>query len=80
MIINKEMGTGNAMIESTRREVVLGAAAATVVHPDPSNDTARGLMLDFCSLGNNCEFGIAQRKSGAEPLDLLRWGQRTITL
>jgi hypothetical protein len=34
----------------------------------------RDLMLRFCSLGNNCEFGFAQRAYGAEPLDLLRWG------
>ena len=33
----------------------------------------RDTMLRFCSLGNNCEFGQAQRVYGAEPLDLLRW-------
>lgn len=31
------------------------------------------LMERFCSLGDNCEFGIAQRAFGAEPADLLRW-------
>jgi hypothetical protein len=31
------------------------------------------LMQRFCSLGENCELGIAQRKLGAEPPDLLRW-------
>lgn len=29
----------------------------------------------FISMGENCEFGFAQRATGAEPLDLLRWGQ-----
>jgi hypothetical protein len=33
----------------------------------------RRLMEGFVSLGENCEFGFAQRAYGAEPLDLLRW-------
>jgi hypothetical protein len=33
----------------------------------------RQLMLRYCSLGENCEFGQAQRIFGAEPLDLFRW-------
>jgi hypothetical protein len=36
-------------------------------------DARRDLMLGFCALGNNCEFGMAQRTWGAEPIDLLRW-------
>lgn len=35
------------------------------------DDTA--LMASFCSLGGNCEFGVAQRAYGAEPIDLFRW-------
>jgi capsular polysaccharide biosynthesis protein len=31
------------------------------------------LMLRFESLGDNCEFGMVQRKAGAEPLGLLRF-------
>jgi hypothetical protein len=31
------------------------------------------LMLRFESLGENCEFGLAQRRCGAEPLGLLRF-------
>jgi hypothetical protein len=31
------------------------------------------LMLKFESLGQNCEFGLVQRKCGAEPLSLLRF-------
>lgn len=34
----------------------------------------RDLALRFCSLGDNCEVGIAQRYLGAEPIDLFRWG------
>jgi len=35
--------------------------------------TAAELMLNFESLGHNCEFGIMQRQCGAEPLGLLRF-------
>jgi Flp pilus assembly protein TadD len=33
----------------------------------------RDLMLRFQSLGENCEFGLVQRRFGAEPIGLLRW-------
>ena len=29
--------------------------------------------MRFASLGDNCEFAVAQRAVGAEPMDLLRW-------
>jgi hypothetical protein len=35
--------------------------------------TRAELMWHFQSLGDNCEFGIAQRRCGAEPLGLLRF-------
>jgi hypothetical protein len=43
--------------------------------PDPPRDPAadRALMLRFESLGENCEFGLVQRRCGAEPLGLLRF-------
>src|SRR5665213_2326623 len=31
------------------------------------------LMMNFESMGNNCEFGLVQRHYGAEPISLLRW-------
>ncbi len=31
------------------------------------------LLLRFEALGDNCEFGLAQRQAGAEPLGLLRF-------
>ncbi|GBR38620.1 hypothetical protein AA101099_1269 [Neoasaia chiangmaiensis NBRC 101099] len=37
----------------------------------PQND--RDLALRFVSLGDNCEFGIVQRRLGADPLDLYRF-------
>jgi len=41
-------------------------------YPDPLEDVRRRFAL-FHSLGDNCEFGIAQKLAGAEPLDLLRF-------
>ena len=32
-----------------------------------------GLMMQFESLGQNCEFGLVQRRCGADPLGLLRF-------
>jgi hypothetical protein len=36
------------------------------------------LMLRFESLGDNCEFGLVQRRYGAEPLGLMRWTRCTV--
>jgi predicted Zn-dependent protease len=33
----------------------------------------RGMFLRFESFGDGCEFGMVQRRFGAEPLSLLRW-------
>jgi hypothetical protein len=44
----------------------LGATALPALPPDQ-------LMMRFESLGENCEFGLAQRRCGAEPLGLLRF-------
>ena len=38
-----------------------------------TGDALRILMARFESLGNGCEFGIVQRRYGAEPMGLLRW-------
>ncbi|MGC8475808.1 MAG: hypothetical protein ACP5NP_05590 [Acetobacteraceae bacterium] len=39
--------------------------------------TAERFLLRFESLGDNCEFGLVQRRCGAEPLGLLRWAAIT---
>lgn len=44
-----------------------------VVDPD-----TRALMLEFESLGRDCELGMVQRRYGAEPLGLLRWTGTTL--
>ncbi len=47
------------------------AAAGTTF--SRSEVTASELMMNFESLGDNCEFGFVQRFHGAEPLGLLRF-------
>ncbi len=37
------------------------------------DDAKRTLLLGFESVGSDCEFGMVQRRYGAEPLGLLRW-------
>ena len=47
----------------------LVAAIGTSLGTDPAT-----LLKAFESLGNNCEFGVAQRKMGVEVLNLFRFG------
>lgn len=54
--------------------IVTDAVLAFVVgQDDVSGLVLRELMLGFESLGENCEFGLVQRRCGAEPLGLLRF-------
>ena len=41
------------------------------------DDVNRTLLLTFESVGGDCEFGMVQRRYGAEPLGLLRWNYVT---
>jgi hypothetical protein len=43
--------------------------------PEPplDDEALRAMVLRFESLGDNCEFGLVQRRCGAEPLGLLRF-------
>lgn len=41
--------------------------------PASTNGSLRTLYESFEPLGGNCEFGVAQRNHGAEPLALFRW-------
>jgi hypothetical protein len=45
---------------------------------DPAEEADRRLFLGFESLGENCEFGFAQRQYGAEPVSLLRWASTSL--
>ncbi len=62
------------------RELSLGMRALRIsrVLPRPAQSGAAELpahemIMRFESLGDNCEFGLVQRKLGAEPLGLLRF-------
>lgn len=37
------------------------------------DEQTRQLLLRFESIGRDCEFGLVQRRFGAEPISLLRW-------
>ncbi|NLH79401.1 MAG: hypothetical protein GX458_00955 [Phyllobacteriaceae bacterium] len=37
------------------------------------DETSRDLLMGFESIGSDCEFGLVQRRFGAEPLSLLRF-------
>jgi len=41
--------------------------------PDANGDDVTALMKSFEGLGDNCEFGLVQRRFKAEPVGLLRW-------
>lgn len=41
--------------------------------PVVEDEAIRSMMLRFESLGEDCEFGVVQRRFGAEPLQLFRW-------
>lgn len=43
------------------------------------DESVRTLLLDFEGLGSDCEFGLVQRRYGAEPLSLLRFNAVTYT-
>lgn len=57
-------------IEICRKALVL---AGRFDNEKARNLPLRDLMLNFESMGSNCEFGYVQRYAGAEPLALLRW-------
>lgn len=48
--------------------------APDAIEPPIEGLDDRALMMGFESLGDDCEFGFAQRGVGAEPLSLLRFG------
>jgi tetratricopeptide (TPR) repeat protein len=55
-----------------------GISTPAVAHqpedPESQSKTEEGdLLMQFESLGENCEFGLVQRHFGVEPLGLLRW-------
>jgi tetratricopeptide (TPR) repeat protein len=59
---------GSYLLSST-----LDANAAIDAYKEVTGTDARALMLNFESLGSDCEFGLVQRECSAEPLGLLRF-------
>lgn len=51
-------------------QVPLEAMASIEVVADAA---AHALLMEFDAMGAGCEFGLVQRRYGAEPLSLLRW-------
>jgi hypothetical protein len=56
-----------------RRAAITAGAGQEVTVAKAPNKPIDELMLAFESLGDNCEFGLVQRRGGAEPLGLLRF-------
>jgi tetratricopeptide (TPR) repeat protein len=55
----------------TRRHAQVMAAAEAA---DEKSEELRRVMIDFESLGDNCEFGAVQSRFRSETLGMLRWG------
>ena len=55
----------------------LGTPHTPVAIERVEDEATRALLLRFESLGADCEFGLVQRRYGAEPLGLLRWNKDT---
>jgi len=56
--------------EPSRPEPVAAVASAPI---SPGSGASAKMMLRFESLGENCEFGLVQRRSGVDPLGLFRF-------
>ncbi len=72
----------NRLLSILLRSVRLyGSDRVPTRHAEPERHplTAEALVSRFQSLGDNCEFGIAQRRFGAEPLNLLRFSATHLT-
>jgi hypothetical protein len=68
-----ETETATLFQDASSAEAVAGEAAET------EESRLSNLMLRFESLGENCEFGLVQRRCGAEPLGLFRFSSTPFT-
>ena len=68
-LFNAPLAKGAASISLT----ISGYALPAYPLPDPRLARIAALFDRFESLGDDCEFGLAQRHHKAEPLSLLRW-------
>jgi hypothetical protein len=69
-VVIKSRGDGSSvsMVETDRTQ-----------WPNLSDEAKAELMKRFESLGENCEFGLVQRRCGAEPLGLLRFSSAPLS-
>jgi hypothetical protein len=72
---NREIALAFEAVTFSKIGTAIGPPEAYVVAhaDDPEMLPVEQLMMRFESLGENCEFGLAQRRCGAEPLGLLRF-------
>lgn len=61
------------MLRSVMRRIIPSAGPPEQRAAPEHDPDARGLVSQFESLGDNCEFGVVQRYAGIEPLGLFRW-------
>jgi tetratricopeptide (TPR) repeat protein len=67
-------------VEQTGHIGCLTPIASRSSEPDGNrvSESTRDLLVQYESLGENCELGLVQRHFGAEPLGLLRWTYCTV--
>jgi tetratricopeptide (TPR) repeat protein len=72
-------GLGDARLKQTQQQIDSSSALQPPVgEPHSDADADARLYMQFESLGANCEFGLVQRRFGAEPIGLLRWASITV--
>ena len=71
LLVRASKAIAEQQIAATAPIALTPLAAEMAPAPDP--DALKALVLEFESLGRNCEFGMLQRQLGVEPVGLLRW-------
>ncbi len=72
-------GLGHARLKQSQQQIDASSAVrATVGESHSEADADARLYMRFESLGANCEFGLVQRRFGAEPIGLLRWASISV--
>ncbi len=69
-----------SLFEGLRGRIVIevrGFSLPQYLDDQAQTDEHRALFSAFTSLGQDCEFGFAQRRFEAEPISLFRWGTTT---
>ena len=67
------LGRSTMSLQMLKEQAQSSSVLAPVEIDAVDDEPARRMMLKFESLGSDCEFGMVQRRFGAEPLGLLRW-------